>query len=1314
MLIRLRRTRSCPGAVLVYSLLVLSTLLIVVTGFSLYVMRAVRTLALSTDTAVAAYVAESGVEEGLYLLRREDMGVAAIASTTIGFESGELPFVNAGAFVQIKSTSTVNEILMDVAEDGVEYADVYDASRDIEQQAASNVHSVRIRWDGDGAAWLEASLVELQVQSETGADLQQPRTHILGPSLSTGYCFSNLQSFANLHRLRFRALYGDIRNLRITGYTSDECPDTEGGQLVLAGRTSVSATGRYRSAKQTLQISMPQQTLPSGLFGFVVFSDDALAKLSAGVGNLQILPTIDTGYVWPDGITGAPNTFRFTYPANATPPFAASSTADLRPGYIATGPADMPVFVLQNTARSGSFETGDIILSASGNYAGQLNLDYDFGANLLAYPAANPAIKACSDPLLRTSGQLRLAQPGTIVTESTTDDPPVVTDRYYADRCALGVSMDPTGVTTVNPLRGRLLAYADPGGTASVELAYDPPLPVLRVEREVAADTWEAVTNGTIYDFGGIPEGTSADASYRVCNVGAFDTTLSINAGNVAVGGNAAFSLPTPVGSVALPRVPDVNSCGSGEDDDFLEFQVRFSPEDPIEYTGGYLEVAPQDLPEFRISLRGNASISSPDWDGNYDCWGIGDTNGNGTNEIRCEWHDFGDDSYELRAGTQCLWSSAEGRSTINAADLNVSTASGITCNGTTCSYTYDVAGDTASSASDDLFRCHQVRSIAGSQVSLWSSVRGTTGSQVASTGVKRFFLAYSDTAYPETTFSGDLRAYGAAGGTWQQHANAVCSAWAQRKFGASGNFQAWMCGRNSNAWNCQGLTGNTTYVWLDSGAQSLPGVSFRTDSFGVPPQDYWRGGASGACLPNPSGDYSDCRTERKHVYSPSLSGGIADDYGQYFRTAIDATGLDESGGGGANDCPANLTDSWGDTADSMTYLGQRGQFGSGRWYTNVTRAGACQSNPDYAIYCFEEGALTGAPSGLSVTWSSTNTLAFSATWVDGVSGETGFQVSTSAPGAWTAANRPANSQSLPWASLSSQCALARNFTNPWVFRVAATDGTSWTAPSTASANRPTIPTPLLPRVQWNSASQVTVRWNDVPFESGYVASLAPGSGATLYGTTTAGATSWVFSGLSAGTTYTFKVRAFAENGSCDVFGPETAPITFVMPSSVKRIINSAAHNGNFEDDDGNTGNGNWYVSADAHCTASPGVPDGSKALMWYRPGGGANTLRPGTVTHSGVTYVNPNNVILFRASSDNDVPTTALGPSECNSGSCSNYFTGRASWNDQTDCATWSFGGGGGTAAIIGLYYNPAQWTRYPTTHYSCATGYNIYCVEQ
>ncbi len=1363
------RKAGRPGAVLVYSLLVLSALLIVVTAFSLYVTRASRTLAVATDTAVATYVAESGVEEGLFLLRRKgvsvaDVGIpydrrdsggnvvdtvdplASIASTSAAatYDANDLRFFqgvsgfSGTAFAELRSTSTVKEIIMDVAEDDVAYADVYDASGATDLAVGSGIGSVLVEWDqGTGAAWLEASLVELDAQP-SGAELRSPRTQVLGPTLHSGYCFSDLSAVgpANLHRLRFRALFDDIRNLRITGFRSTACPANV-QPTVLPGRTTVAATGRYRNAKQTVQISMPQQTLPSGLFGFVVFSDQSLVKLSAGVGNLQFWPSIgsDPSFRWSDGQPAVPGTYRFMYPVGGGVPSAASTTVELPSGFFGAASEQVPVFVLVNTDRSGfAFASGEVTRTVSSNYAGKLQLDYSFttaaiaGTQVVAEPlrpGTYDRLKTCE--ALAGPGPLLLTAYGTVPTSILDGDGNPV-GSYYTDRCAVGVRLaDPTGVTTANPLRGRLQAYADPGGTASVALEYDPPMPVLRVERQGADGSWVGpILSNTIYDFGGVAEDSQVTTAFRICNVGAEGTILTVAAGAIAVAntdpvGSTAFSEQAESGvPAALARVPGAD-CSSGAT---ATFDVRFSPPDPVAY-GGTLDVA-TNASNFHLSLRGNAAITSPDWDGNWDCWGIGDSPAatdpgveDLLNEVRCEWTKFsGVDSYELQPGSSC-----SDERTVSGPDPIIPISSS-SCGADTCTITYDVAGDTAASAADDIFRCHQVRSVAGVNRSLWSTVRGTTGAAEGSVGSKLFFVAYSHVSAPVSTrFSGDMASQDPSSpDTWNGGANQVCTQWAQTKLGISGNFKAWLCANGSP---CQALTGSRTYVWKDSGSAHLPGASFRTDPSGVPVQDFWRGGATLSCEQNPNPP-SDCRTERRHVLSESTF-----DRAMYFRTGRGPTGVAYDGT--AQSCQNGSAQSWSsDSPSSGAHFGIAGRFGAQRWFTTTEQQGSdvpglsCSDSERFGVYCFEEDALSGSPSGLNVTWLSP--FRFTATWVDGVSGETSYRVRTVTAASTTMPLRPANSTTLTNQTVpNSACAQLSDFANTsWKFTVDATNGTTWTASSTQVSTRPVIEAPTNLEVEWTGATTAVLHWDDQSYEGGYVVYRD----GTAIATTTTSTVSYSMSSLSG--THAYTVRAFVHSGAaCSpgryVYGAYSAATTYTPVASIKHIrISTTVRNGNLMGLPGAT----LQAKVDALCQGNFGA--GWKALLWDMgttpadpfasyPVSSAPMLSG--VVHSGVTYANQLNRVLFTASGDNVVPDNLIGTIERPGDNARQPWTGYPGSSGTfipvtTNCTDWTDSMAGGRFGYKGLpSYRTYLW------HGSSAAGWTqsqcdnqrpLYCVEQ
>jgi hypothetical protein len=683
-----------PGVVLVYSLLVLSTLLIVATAFSLYVLRGSRTLAVASDAAVASYVAESGVEEGLFVLRHESEAVAnpvhtgdldtpfdlededgtgepgdrlaSIASSTNSRDTcsegpagcvPDVQFVNAGSFAELKVTSTVNEIVMDVPKDQVAFADVYDASQPIDL-VGSSITSIAVQWDEDESrGWLEASLVELNAQDTHVADLRPPRTTVLGPSFHAGYCFGDLHvaNLANIHRFRFRALSDDIHNLRIVGYRDTDCTATTPGAVTapLPGRTTVTATGKYHQAKQTVQISMPQNNLPSGLFGFVVFSDQSLVKLNAGSGNLEFWPRIPLGHVWPDSVAGPAGTFRFTYPAAGTP--AASSTAhDIGPGFSALTsspeyPVGTPFFTLVNTTRSGNpFTSGDVSLAVRDNYGGALSIDYGFpvetiGSEVVVREPDRPGvanrIKTCS--ALAGGGNFHLDPLDTPPTEVRDPDTGSLIVSYYTDRCAVGVALDPTTVTPDEPLTGRLEAFADPGGTAVMNFAWQRPSAQLQVQLcNSGGNDCHVLARAEDIEMGNSPANSPTMKTVKLCNIG----TASLSVDAVSIDSPAPFTMQD---AIPPPASVAPGACSATK-------RIRFLPTTAGDYTANLLVDTNDPAGRETHQLHGTSfAIVAPDLDGNWDCWGLGDSNGDAShrNEIRCEWtKQAGVDHYQLHS----------------------------------------------------------------------------------------------------------------------------------------------------------------------------------------------------------------------------------------------------------------------------------------------------------------------------------------------------------------------------------------------------------------------------------------------------------------------------------------------------------------------------------------------------------------------------------------------------------------------------------------------------------------------------------------
>jgi hypothetical protein len=1248
----------------------------VATAFSLYVMRGTRTLAIASDAMVANYVAESGVEEGLYMLRHESENVPAsatpvlvsnlespyvitnglalariVSSTRPATDANDVPFANADAYAELWVSSMANEILMDVPKDQVQYADVYDASQPTDL-IGSSIQSVSLQWDaGDGLGWLESSLVELSTTGDINnrsGTLLTPRTTLIGPSFNTGYCFSNLplNSGANIHRFRFRALYGDIRNLRVIGYGGTDC---QGDTLPLPGRTTVSATGKYRQATQSVQISMPQHNLPSGLFGFVMFSDQSLVKLNAGVGNLQFWPQITSAYQWPDDTQATPNTFRFLYPNGADfiypgeGDLGASSTVSLPTNYLGTDPVyypnGAPILTLVNTDQSGtSYNSGNIILAISDNYVDKLSLDYSFSnANLPEYPVANPAIKKCNDQLLQVNSQLQLREYGSTHTEMNTEDLPAPIDIYYTDRCAVGVRLDPSGVTAETPLTGSLVAYADPGGSARMnfELASRP----IPTEPNI-------VVIPSLLWFGNVGIGQQFTRAVTISNNG--NDSLIISSMDLSGSGAARYSF-TPSAPITIP------AGGSS-----ITLNVTYTPFNPITDSAN-LAIASNDpdTPLFHLEISGYGVMNRPVMN---ECWGLGTS-------IRCEW------SFTPPA----TWSGTRYRLTRSNTYYGVydDVASNII-------NTY-YEDSTSNANTMYYYKVH-----AGDQLGHFSGASNWQAStrEVASASTRIFFVS---TAPHNADFTTGFS-------SWQVGANTWCRDHAPASAPVGRDYRAWMQGTSLDD-DTQLLMPNATYVWMNQ-SFSGSGASFRTDSSRTPWPQSWNSPRTGL------GAYN-INSVKTNIAS------VADQ-------------------------PRSTNEGW--SCQNWSRGDNNAQFGAygGQPFYPDCLNNDCRwthywtyCNESSPIYCFEAptALMTGQPSGLAVTWAEPFT--YNGTWLDGVTGETGYRLGSTVPSTSLGTlNHPLLSAGSTSGSYVMQAAnvnacIAATTMGTWSFYADATNGIAWTPRALSTADRPGLETPTNLSVEWINSTSINLHWADTAAnEDGYVVY----QNNVPIATTTANVTFRAVSGLSQGTTYTYKVRAYFSSNQggmtrCSpavyVYGAYSNSFTYTAVANVKRIaVSTTLHDGNLMS---LSGGATLQQKVDTLCSNDFG--GNWKGLLWrvdppnpdleaYLPPA-SFVILPGVI-HGGQSYANNWNYLLFPASA-NDVTPDTLSASIGNS-NAPYTWTGRrvtvvANQRLATCGAAWS---GGGLGGIVGDPRStlPTLWGEAGWNY--CIEQHPIYCVEQ
>lgn len=247
------------GNVLLLVLLVLSGVLI--TGFAIgdLLMRDFQQSKRIDEGAAAFYSAESGIEDGLYKLRKTDATTASLAG------SSSLP--NDSSYVRTMSDE-VPALLMSLNANDFVNIDLYDPDN---SSSGSDIDALRLSWEDacGGCSWLEVGYTEWV--PAIGISWNENFVNQRYPISASPVILGGLDS-TKAYKIRVTAHYGDIRNLNMTGYLNSSVVPIKHTLITM---TSVGSFGR---TEQTIQAVFTRQAPLQKIFDFVTFSECSIVK----------------------------------------------------------------------------------------------------------------------------------------------------------------------------------------------------------------------------------------------------------------------------------------------------------------------------------------------------------------------------------------------------------------------------------------------------------------------------------------------------------------------------------------------------------------------------------------------------------------------------------------------------------------------------------------------------------------------------------------------------------------------------------------------------------------------------------------------------------------------------------------------------------------------------------------------------------------------------------------------------------------------------------------------------------------------------
>lgn len=230
--------------------------------------------AVETDRAVGAYyMANSGIEMQLYDVRRNGLRLSAVATSTSLYPGGSSWKSTTGY-----ETSTV-KVISQLNEEELSFVDLFDPDK---LNQPSGVAKVNLVWEGQ-AAGCQPDLEIGYTTWDVGSSIAWPTDAAdyviqIGPYAShLGFNVGPLDT-TKAYRLRLRAFKCAAKDIRISMLNGVDVAMAYPGEITLGSE------GSYQKTTQRLRVTMPRQAILSGIFSYIVFSQEQLCKKVGGAG----------------------------------------------------------------------------------------------------------------------------------------------------------------------------------------------------------------------------------------------------------------------------------------------------------------------------------------------------------------------------------------------------------------------------------------------------------------------------------------------------------------------------------------------------------------------------------------------------------------------------------------------------------------------------------------------------------------------------------------------------------------------------------------------------------------------------------------------------------------------------------------------------------------------------------------------------------------------------------------------------------------------------------------------------------------------
>ncbi len=284
------------GVILVFTLLIMAILLSTAIGFSYFIMSDINKAKAIDDSIIAYYAADAGMEESLYLYKKEQ--VAPSLNTLKALRpTGKTLELSGGAWSINDSTDYEKGFLRQRLYNG-QSIKFFVLNRNAAQQP-NETQSLSVYWlRGEATtAKLQVTLTQLVPQQQDGSLVYYTDTSVLeaadsvtNASGQTCYLLKNSSLPGNpvltqpsdyVAELKVLGSQQDfVDRIEVKAYNNSECKDVGVNGLNEQGITNVTlkSRGHYGRADQSIVAQIVPQDPVSGLLGFVLFSENDITK----------------------------------------------------------------------------------------------------------------------------------------------------------------------------------------------------------------------------------------------------------------------------------------------------------------------------------------------------------------------------------------------------------------------------------------------------------------------------------------------------------------------------------------------------------------------------------------------------------------------------------------------------------------------------------------------------------------------------------------------------------------------------------------------------------------------------------------------------------------------------------------------------------------------------------------------------------------------------------------------------------------------------------------------------------------------------